>query len=198
MARIYKLLGVPITSSSDSEFARFVSALNAADWVSQGHKHYSTAANGKCPYCQRELPADFEESIASCFDAQYQQDVSNLQRLLDAYSADMNGFISTLEANLQAETLPKIDTTEYKTKLELFKRTVEGNIRKIADKIKEPSSVVVLDDVKTVRDEINAIIDAFNALMMRHKRAVYIHMRTGRKLNFLIAMLDISFKRNIK
>lgn len=77
----------------------------------------------------------------------------------------MNGFISTLEANLQAETLPKIDTTEYKTKLELFKRTVEGNIRKIADKIKEPSSVVVLDDVKTVRDEINAIIDGVNAII---------------------------------
>lgn len=165
MSEIYKLLGVSITSSSDSEFARFVSALNAADWVSQGHKHYSTVANGKCPYCQRELPADFEENIASCFDAQYQQDVANLQRLLDAYSADMNGFIAALETNLQAETLPKIDTTEYKTKLELFKRTVEGNIRKIADKIKEPSSVVVLDDVKMVRDEINAIIDGFNAII---------------------------------
>lgn len=165
MSEIYKLLGVSITSSSNTEFARFVNALSAADWVSQGHKHYSTAANGKCPYCQRELPADFEESIASCFDAQYEQDVANLQRLLDAYSADMNGFIAVLEADLQAETLPKIDVTEYKTKLELFKRTVEGNIRKIADKIKEPSSVVVLDDVKTVRDEINAIIEGFNVLI---------------------------------
>ncbi len=165
MAETYKLLGVSITSSSDTEFARFVSALNAADWVSQGHKNYTATANGKCPYCQRELPDDFEESIASCFDAQYQQDVTDLQKLLEAYTADMNGFIAVLEANLQVDTLPKINITEYKTKLELFKRTVENNIRKIADKIKEPSSVAVLDDVKTVRDEINTIIDTFNALI---------------------------------
>jgi len=162
MGETCKLLGVSITSSSDTEFARFVSALNAADWVNQGHKHYTAGAKGKCPYCQQELPPDFESDIASCFDAQYQQDVANLQRLLEAYTADMNGFITVLEANLQVDILPKIDTAEYKTKLELFKRTVENNIRKIADKIKEPSSIAVLDDVKTVRDEINAIIDAFN------------------------------------
>ena len=32
MIEAYKLLGVSITRSSDSEFARFVNALNAADW----------------------------------------------------------------------------------------------------------------------------------------------------------------------
>lgn len=172
MADAYKLLDTAITSSSDTEFARFVKALNAADWVSQGHKHFTTTPDGKCPYCQQTLPADFETDIASCFDAQYQEDIATLQRLLEAYTSDMNGFISVLEANLQLETLPKIDLSEYKTKLELFKKTVEGNIRKISDKIKEPSSIAILDDVKTVRADIGAIIDGFNSIIAENNAII--------------------------
>lgn len=165
MGKIYELLDKPITSSSETDFARFVSALNATDWVRQGHTHYAETPDGKCPYCQQTLPIDFEESIASCFDAQYQADMDNLQKFYEAYQSDMNGFITVLENNLKQDLLPKLDITEYRDKLELFKKIVEGNIRKIADKIKEPSSIVALDDVKTVRGEINTIIESINALV---------------------------------
>ena len=163
--KTYELLGQPITSSSDTEFARFIKVIKAADWVRQGHTHYSDTPDGKCPYCQRELPDDFEDNIASCFDAQYQHDIESLQAFSEAYQSDMNGFISVLEGNLTLETLPKLDVTEYKGKLELLKKIVAGNILKIADKIKEPSSIIELDDVKTVRSEINAIIESINALI---------------------------------
>lgn len=163
--KVYKLFGQPITSSSDTEFARFVKAINAADWVRQGHTHYTKTTNGKCPYCQQKLPDDFEDSITSCFDAMYQQDMESLQSFQEAYIADMNGFITTLEENLKLDRLPKLDIAEYKDKLELFKRTVEGNIRKIAEKIKEPSSIIELNDVKTVLSEISAIIESINALV---------------------------------
>jgi len=172
MTKIYELLDKPITSSSDTDFARFVSALNATDWVRQGHTHFAETPDGKCPYCQQALPTDFEESIASCFDAQYQADMDNLQKFYEAYQSDMNDFISVLDNNLKQDLLPKLDVTEYKDKLELFKKIVEGNIRKIAGKIKEPSSIVALDDVKTVRGEINAIIESMNALVDKNNAII--------------------------
>lgn len=163
LGKTYELFGQPITSSSDTEFARFVKALNAADWVRQGHVQYAETPDRKCPYCQRPLPDDFEDSIASCFDAQYQQDMESLQTFYEAYQSDMNGFVAVYEENLNLEILPKIDIAAYIDKLEIFKKIVAGNIRKIAVKLKEPSSIVVLDDVKTVRAEINTIIGTINA-----------------------------------
>lgn len=72
------LLDKMIVSSSDTTFEKFIKALGttASDWVSDGHTHYSAA--GKCPYCQQKLPAHFEDDIAACFHAQYQQDICDM------------------------------------------------------------------------------------------------------------------------
>ena len=70
-----ELLDKAIVSSSESPFTQFIKALNATDWVRQGYDHYATHTSGKCPYCQQTLPAGFEDEIAACFDAQYQQDI---------------------------------------------------------------------------------------------------------------------------
>lgn len=156
------LLAKPITNSGDTPFAGFIKALNATDWVRQGHEHFANT-DGRCPYCQQELPDDFEEQLAACFDGQYQADINALRRFYDDYKSDMQGFIDLLRENL-TEVYPKISTKEYEAKLALLEKLVEGNLQKIVNKIKEPSSIVVLDNdaVKTVCEELNALIEGFN------------------------------------
>lgn len=156
-----ELLGKPITSSSDTPFAEFIKAIKATDWVRQGHEHYGEAADGKCPYCQRKLPDSFEEDISACFDAQYQTDINDLRQFQEAYASDMYGFLEVLNNNLQ-NPYPRIDLTEYKTKLILLEKTIESNLHLIAGKLREPSSVVTLEDVRTLRNEINVLIEGFN------------------------------------
>lgn len=157
-----ELLGKPISSSSDTPFAEFIKAINATDWVRQGHEHYTDASDGRCPYCQRELPADFEDEIAACFDGQYQTDINDLRQFQEAYASDMHGFLEVLKGNLQ-NAFPRIDLTEYKAKLALLEKTIEANLQLISGKLKEPSSVVTLENVKTLRDEINELIEGFNS-----------------------------------
>ena len=48
----YELMGKPISSSSDTDFAKFIKALKATDWVRSGHTHFAGQTDGKCPYCQ--------------------------------------------------------------------------------------------------------------------------------------------------
>lgn len=156
-----ELLAKSITSSSDTPFAEFIKAINATDWVRQGHEHYSESADGKCPYCQQELPDDFETDITACFDEQYQADIDDLRQFQEAYISDMRGFLEVLNGNLQ-NAFPRLDLTEYKTKLALLEKTIEINIQRIVDKLKEPSTVVTLENVKTLRDEINALIEGFD------------------------------------
>lgn len=156
-----ELLGKPITSSVETPFSDFLKAINATDWVRQGHEHYTEASDGKCPFCQQKLPDDFETQITACFDEQYQADIDDLRLFQDAYISDMQGFIDTLNSNLR-DVFPKLDLSEYKAKIALLDKTIEINIGRIADKLKEPSSVVALENVKALRDEINSIIDDFN------------------------------------
>lgn len=157
-----ELLAKVITSSGDTPFAEFMKALNATDWVRQGHDHFTDTA-GKCPYCQQDLPDGFENQLATCFDGQYQADIDALRAFYDAYKSDMEGFLEVLRTNLNT-VFPKLITKEYEDKLALFEKLIDSNLQIIAAKIKEPSASVSLDNdaVRTVREELNAIITEFN------------------------------------
>jgi wobble nucleotide-excising tRNase len=167
------LMAMPITSSGESDFAWFIKALNATDWIRQGRERFHDTPDGKCPYCQQELPYDFDERLAACFDSQYQEALDALQRFYNDYQSDMLGFIEALKDNLQ-DVYPKVDVKEYEAKLALFEKLVEGNLQKIASKIKEPSSVVALDNygTKTVREDLNALISGFNKLIQANNDIV--------------------------
>ena len=154
------LLAKSITSSANTVFAKFIKKINATDWVRDGHDRFSETEQ-KCPYCQQGLPDDFEMQLAACFDEQYQNDIDSLRQFQSAYHSDMQGFIVSLKDNLR-DPFPKLNLTEYKAKIALFEKSVEANTRLIADKIKEPSKVVELENLTAIRSELNEIIKGFN------------------------------------
>lgn len=82
----YELMSKPISSSSDTDFAKFIKALKATDWVRSGHTHFAGQTDGKCPYCQQKLPLNFDKEIAACFDAQYQDDISAINAFQRTYA----------------------------------------------------------------------------------------------------------------
>lgn len=156
-----ELLDKAIVSSSDSPFAQFIKALNATDWVRQGHDHYAVHTSGKCPYCQQQLPANFDEEIAACFDAHYQQDISDLREFESVYQRETTAILEKLTANMQ-DVLPTVDLSEYKDKLALLESKISINLQRIANKIKEPTSIVALEDTDSILLDLGQIIDEIN------------------------------------
>lgn len=157
------LLDRMIVSSSDTPFARFMKALGdtASDWVRDGHNHYAGAAGGKCPYCQQKLPANFETDIAATFDAQYQQDIRDLGQFQTAYERETREIVRVLQANA-SDIMPTIDLTAYREKLVLLESNFEINRQRIAEKVKEPSKTISLEDTDTLLLEIGSMIDEIN------------------------------------
>jgi len=157
------LLDKVIVSSSDTPFAKFMKALGAtaSDWVRDGHTHYAGAAGGKCPYCQQKLPQDFEADIAACFDAQYQQDIRDLGQFQSVYTRETSEIVRTLQANLD-DAMPAVDLKAYQAKVALLESNFEINRQRIAEKVKEPSKTVSLEDTDTLLLEIGAMIDEIN------------------------------------
>lgn len=152
-----------IVSSSDTPFAKFMKALGdtASDWVRDGHTHYAGAAGGKCPYCQQKLPANFEADIAATFDAQYQQDIRDLGQFQTVYERETREIVRVLQGNA-SDVMPTIDLTAYQEKLALLESNFEINRQRIAEKVKEPSKTISLEDTDTLLLEIGAMIDEIN------------------------------------
>lgn len=166
-----ELLRKSIVSSSDTPFAGFIRALNATDWVRQGHEHFPQTPDGKCPYCQQTLPADFENQITSCFDAQYQEDTQQIARYHSVYRELANALFIPLQNNLK-DAYPKLDLTEYRDKLTILKNAIQVNLKKIEDKIVNSASVISLDDTAPLIDEINAIITEANKVIDENNTVV--------------------------
>lgn len=166
-----ELLDKAIVSSSGSSFAQFIKALNATDWVRQGHDHYAAHTSGKCPYCQQPLPAGFEDEIAACFDAQYQQDIADLREFETVYKRETAAILEKLTGNMQ-DVLPTVDLSEYKDKLALLESKIKINIQRIESKIKEPTSIVALEDTDSILLDLGQIIDEINRQIMTNNSIV--------------------------
>lgn len=167
------LLDKMIVSSGDTPFAKFIKALGttASDWVRSGHTHYSAAAAGKCPYCQQKLPPHFEDDIAACFDAQYQQDIRDLRQFGGAYERETLEIVRVLKANMD-DVMTSVDIKPYRDKIALLESSFEINRRRIAEKIKEPTKEVSLEDTDSLLLEIGAVIDEINKLIKANNDVV--------------------------
>lgn len=156
---IAELLNKNFISSSDEPFTKFIKSLNAFDWVKTGHEHFKDNTEGKCPYCQRELPDDFEVNIKKCFDESYQKEIDELEEILKTYSLETANDISMAENNLVTEL--DYDFSNYKYYLDIIKSKVQRNAFIIKEKLENPAkavSIVSIDeDIKMLNDEIEII-----------------------------------------
>ena len=167
----YDLMGKAISSSSDTDFSKFIKALNATDWVRSGHTHYTGQTDGKCPYCQQKLPANFDKEIAACFDAQYQEDIADILAFQRTYASEMDALISVLEANI-GRAMPSMDMTAYQTKLQLLEDAITINKQRIEAKVKEPTTIASLEDTDSLLIEIGTMIDEFNKAIKENNAVV--------------------------
>lgn len=165
------ILSKPIVSSANTPFAEFIKALNATAWVRQGHEQFHETPDGKCPYCQQKLPDEFEDDIKSCFDAQYENDVIALKNFYDSYKQKANEIFAPLQSVPQ-ELYPEINIKPYNDKLAALKGIISLNLKRITEKIADPSVVITIDDTELILKELTDIINGFNYLITENNLVI--------------------------
>lgn len=158
------ILAVAIVNSADTELAGFLREIGATEWMRQGHDEFSHHADGKCPYCGRGLPDDFEQTVVDSFDTRYQANLQKLTDFLNLYKNTANALFVPLQ-NTPSEVYPQIDVKPYTDKLEVLKAAIQANIEAIKAKIDNPASMAVLSDIAPILEEMAVIINGFNALI---------------------------------
>lgn len=162
------ILATPITSKVESEYSRFLAKLDASDWVRNGHSRYAAGAGDQCPYCQQQLPPDFEQTLKTCFDTGYEQQLSALQSFAQLYRQAVS-VLDQMPSAAQIAPMDGVELGAYNTLLGALKDRTTGNLALIDKKINAPSLTVSLEpldeQVTLLNDEIarlNAVITAHN------------------------------------
>ena len=137
----------------------------------QGHDAYSHAADGKCPYCGKDLPLDFEDTFVKSFDDKYQNNLRLLSEFLDRYKKVANDLFLPLR-EVPSELYPEIDIKPYTDKMEVLKAAIQANIDAIKSKVANPASVVTLTEIRPILDELSEIIKGFNTLIEANNAVV--------------------------
>lgn len=153
-----------IVNSADTELAGFLRDIGATEWMRQGHDAYSHDANGRCPYCGIELPADFEQTFIASFDNRYQDNLRLLSEFQVRYKKSANDLFVPLQT-MPSELYPKIDLKPYTDKLAVLKVAIQSNIEAIKNKIDNPASTVTLMETRPILEELSDIINGFNKLI---------------------------------
>lgn len=159
----FKLLSEVITGKSNTPIGTFIQFLNSSDWVKQGIE-YAKKANGKCPYCQRDLPNDIVEQISDFFNKEYENNCVSLSNFQTRYIS----FISNIKNELEKITNNKYDFLKYEEfdlLLDQLSTISNSNIIAIQSKIETPSKIISIKPLQEILNKINKIIDDFNGII---------------------------------
>lgn len=165
------MLGEPIVSTSDTQFARVMKKLGNTDWVKEGHAKYLKKADGICPFCQNPLDHQhFEKELKGCFDEAYQDSIDSVAAFQSAYTSMTSEMLRVLEDNVSS-AFPRADFTVYKEKLERLKTIIRNNLQLIQSKVDKPAEKATLQDIDMLVSEIDAIVADINTQIQANNDA---------------------------
>ena len=161
------LIEKKIISSSDTPFANFIKAMNSTAWVKQGIAHYHSVSNGKCPFCQQQLPSSFEDDIKACFDEQFEEETQAITNLQAEYKDSANTLFVPI-SKIPVSNISDAEIAAYKDKLSALKGVIASNLELIAKKQQDYAIGYELEATKPLLDELAEMIGKFNRSIDEH------------------------------
>lgn len=156
---------------TDTPFANFIKAMNSTAWVKQGIAHYHSVSNGKCPFCQQQLPSSFEDDIKACFDEQFEEETQAITSLQAEYKYSANTLFVPI-SKIPESNISDAEIAAYKDKLSALKGVIASNFELIAKKQQDYAIGYELEATKPLLDELAETIKKFNRSIDEHNAIV--------------------------
>ena len=157
-----------IVGSQEGSVAEFISKAGNSDWVKQGLHYISDDEDPQtCPFCQQEtITKNIIDSIRCVFDEAYEQDIKQLELIKTQYET------LTSSLNIQDISNSPLASKEliesWTIACEALRASIRENVLHISNKVKSPSTPIVLTDTKTTVDRINDLIKNLNEMVNAH------------------------------
>lgn len=165
------------SSVGNGEFAKLIQKLANEDWVSNG-RTYVGEAEGACPFCQQDLPHDFEQRIAEYFAGGFDvrlRRAGEIQEVVQARVTKLRNELTALESTLSdneadgdkaiAQTIGGVRTA------------VDLLLAQLEKKCAHPTRAIEAQDVYKLASQLVKLVDernqelaAYNTLVANVKR----------------------------
>lgn len=165
-----QILSKKIVGKEDIDLAALINKLNNSDWVRKGMEYLDDSGT-QCPFCQQSIAQTLETDLSEYFDESYNRDINAINVLHHEYSAFSNRLRETLSGIL-LNPPKQLNSSELKVFYELLVSKMGLNIQHIENKKKEPSAVVVLDEISDLLKNISNLIDETNSAIRKHNNLV--------------------------
>lgn len=162
------ILAKQIVGLSESPYANFIKKIGALDWVTTGHQKFHQSADGLCPYCRRELPPNFEEELAACYDEEYKKDLESLKRFVSHYQDAIETIKSAIEKN-RHNTFETSLKEEYEAACQALLDKLSYTWTTLQLKLESPGTSYAVNDVSKQINDVNVIAKEINEEIREYK-----------------------------
>lgn len=161
-----------IVGSQEGSVAEFINKLGNIDWVKTGLEYIPNEISenvAECPFCQEKtITKELLASIEGVFDISYENDIEELKKLQKTYkdSADDLTFDNIDDLIVVTPELSK----QWKLAVEKLKSIHRENTLLIENKLKNPSTPIVLHSSYDATSSINDAANKLNVLIDSHNK----------------------------
>ncbi|EAK0804899.1 hypothetical protein A0Z06_04425 [Campylobacter lari] len=146
-----------IVGNQNSIIADLINKLGNGDWVKDGFDKYILQDSQTCPFCQKDtITQEFKSYLEDYFDKTYEERIKELEKLNDEYQ-NLFSNIPSIETFYRRDILDSKDL-EFEKLYFQVKSKLEKNIKKIQEKIKEPSKKIELEKTDEIFQNLNNYI----------------------------------------
>ncbi|QDT53897.1 hypothetical protein Pan44_19230 [Caulifigura coniformis] len=159
-----------VIGKADVDIAAMIKKLGNSDWVREG-RTFLDQNEQKCPFCQQQVSATFEKSLAEYFDEAFEKDSKAIESLCIAYKSDAARLQQEVAALISAPSR-FLDVEKLKLEKQILDSTLTINLQRLDGKRKEPSTPVILDSLQNVVAAMIALINDANKQIASHNLTV--------------------------
>lgn len=150
------LLKTKIIASGDVPIAALIEKMNNSDWLRQGRR-FIEHSEGKCPYCQQDLPDDLEAQMDVVFSAEFTRLSNEFEAFVGKYQRAVQDVRDVCELVLAAAN-PYLDEVAFRSRLSALELAISTNLASLKEKQDEPSRVAELGTLAGVLEEMQALV----------------------------------------
>ncbi|GHD04382.1 AAA family ATPase [Zhihengliuella salsuginis] len=153
-------------------FSQLIQHLKNEDWVSKG-RDFIDEAQGMCPFCQNQAPADLEQELseyfAGGFDAALERSI-NIESTAKEREAVLEEKISALELALSRDT--EIDDDDFRSSISSLRSAVTLLMSRLRERRAHPTQPIEVADVNVSVAKLSKLIWDENENIEQHNRIV--------------------------
>ncbi len=154
------------------KFAELIQHLKSEDWVSKG-RDYVNDAQGKCPFCQNQAPANLEHDLAQYFEGGFDaalQSSIKIESAVNAKAAKLEGEISALKVALSGDA--EIGEEDFSSSISRVREAAKLLISQLRERSSHPTQPIAVSDIDAVVAELAKLVDAENEKIKQHNQII--------------------------